>query len=102
MIELPNLALPLLAGCVLGAIFFGGLWWTVRLGIHSPWPSVWFLGSFMLRTAISLAGFYVFSHKGWQRLLACLLGFLMARVCITWLTRTPAPNRNEPSQGVRF
>ena len=21
-------------GCVLGAVFFGGLWWTVRKGVH--------------------------------------------------------------------
>ena len=102
MTELPNLVLPLLVGCMLGAIFFGGLWWTVRLGLVSPWPGVWFLGSFVLRTAISLAGFYLVGHNDWHRLMACLLGFVVARVAITWLTRAPAPNRNETSQGARI
>ena len=68
MTELPVLVLSLLAGGVVGGIFFGGLWWTVRLGLVSPWPAVWFLGSFVLRTAISLAGFYLVGHNDW---LAC-------------------------------
>ena len=28
------------AGLVLGAIFFGGLWWTVRIGLSSLHPAV--------------------------------------------------------------
>ena len=38
-----------LAGLVLGAIFFGGLWWTVRKGLSSQQPALWFLGSMLLR-----------------------------------------------------
>jgi F1F0 ATPase subunit 2 len=102
MTELPNLVLPLLAGCVLGVIFFGGLWWTVRLGVVSAWPAVWFLGSFVLRTGISLTGFYLVGHNDWHRLLACLLGFVAARFLITWLTRAPLPHRNQSSQGARI
>ena len=102
MTELPNLALPLLAGSMLGTIFFGGLWWTVRLGLVSPWPAVWFLSSFVLRTAISLAGFYLVGHSDWHRLLACLLGFVAARASVTWLTRATAPSKNRNSQGARI
>jgi F1F0 ATPase subunit 2 len=29
------LVLPLLAGVLLGTIFFGGLWWTIRIGVSS-------------------------------------------------------------------
>jgi F1F0 ATPase subunit 2 len=102
MTELPNLLLPLLAGCVLGAIFFGGLWWTLRLGLLSTWPAIWFLASYVLRTAISLAGFYLIGHNDWRRLLACLSGFVVARVLVTWLTRAPVPRRNQTSQGARI
>jgi F1F0 ATPase subunit 2 len=102
MTELPNLVWPLSAGGLLGVIFFGGLWWTVRLGMLSPWPALWFLGSFALRTTISLAGFYLVGHSGWHRLVACLVGFVIARVLVTWFTRAPVPHRNQHSLGARF
>jgi F1F0 ATPase subunit 2 len=75
------------AGLVLGAIFFGGLWWTVRKGVSSERPALWFLGSLLLRTSITLSGFYFVSRGDWQRLLVCLLGFVMARLVATRLTR---------------
>ena len=43
---------------LLGALFFGGLWWTVRKGVSSTQPALWFFGSLLLRTSIALAGFY--------------------------------------------
>jgi F1F0 ATPase subunit 2 len=89
MIEAPALVLMLLAGVVLGAIFFGGLWWTVRLGISSKWAAVWFLGSLLLRTGITLGGFYFVSQGDWRKVMACLVGFLVARFFVTLLTRVP-------------
>jgi len=89
-----NEALPLilagLAGVLLGGIFFGGLWWTVRKGLASQHPARWFFISLLLRTGITLAGFYYVSGDAWQRLLLCLLGFIMARLLVTWLTRPKA------------
>ena len=38
------------AGALLGAFFFGGLWWTVQKGVTSEQPALWFLGSLLLRT----------------------------------------------------
>jgi F1F0 ATPase subunit 2 len=94
MIEAPVLALALLAGGVLGAIFFGGLWWTVRVGISSKWTAVLFLGSLLLRTAIVLAGFYFVSQGDWRKVLACLFGFLIARFLVVLLTRVPIEKRS--------
>jgi len=86
-----------LAGGVIGAIFFGGLWWTVRKGVASPRPALWFFGSLLLRTAITLAGFYLVVAGGhWERLLLCLLGFVIARVVVTRLTRPPLEVRHAP------
>jgi F1F0 ATPase subunit 2 len=48
---------------------------------------VLFLGSLLLRTSIALAGFYFVSGGHWDRLLACLLGFVIARLIVTRLTR---------------
>lgn len=82
------LALAWVAGGGLGAIFFGGLWWTVRACVSSKWAPLWFSGSLLLRTSLVLAGFYVVSARQGDRLLLCLLGFAMARFAVTWLTRT--------------
>lgn len=75
------------AGVLLGLVFFGGLWWTVRRGLSSKRPALWFFGSLLLRTGIALAGFYLIAHSHWERLLVCLPGFVMARVIVTRLTR---------------
>jgi F1F0 ATPase subunit 2 len=75
------------AGVLLGVFFFGGLWWTVRRGLSSKRPASLFLGSLLLRTSIILAGFYFVSGGHWDRLLACLLGFVIARFLVTRLTR---------------
>jgi F1F0 ATPase subunit 2 len=83
-----SLVLALVTGVLLGAIFFGGLWWTVRKGFSSERPALWFFGSLLLRTSITLAGFYFIARDDWERLLACLLGFVMARFVVMRLTRT--------------
>jgi len=86
----------LLAGCaglVLGLVFFGGLWWTIRKGLSSTGPAWWFLGSFVLRMGIVATGIVLVSAGDWQRMAGCLLGFFVARLAITWLTRPPLTNQ---------
>jgi len=89
MNELWPLVLPLGAGLFLGAFFFGGLWWTVIRGAASQRPAVWFFGSLLLRMSITLAGFALAGRDNWERWLACLLGFVLARLIVTRLTRAP-------------
>src|ERR1035437_4199334 len=96
--EFVILALALLAGLLLGAIFLGGLWWTVRKGLSSKQPALWFFGSLLLRMSIALAGFYFVGRGHWERLLLCLLGFIMARLVVTWQTRPPRENQTRPVQ----
>ncbi|MDY0166148.1 MAG: ATP synthase subunit I [Thermoguttaceae bacterium] len=86
------------AGVVLGAAFFGGLWWTVRRGLSAKRPAVWFLGSFLVRAAILLAGFWLVAGGHWDRLLACLFGFFIARFLATLLTGTMSACRNAPTE----
>ncbi|MHB1592195.1 MAG: N-ATPase subunit AtpR [Sulfuricella sp.] len=87
MNEMLSLASALVAGVLLGAFFFGGLWWTVRKAVSSKQPALWFLGSMLLRTCIVLLGFYFVSGGDWKRLLAGLLGFVIARLIVTRLSR---------------
>lgn len=77
------------AGLFLGAIFFGGLWWTVRKGVSSTRPALWFFGSLLLRMGVALAGFYFVGGGQWQRLLGCLVGFVVSRFVVLWLMRPP-------------
>jgi F1F0 ATPase subunit 2 len=87
MSSTPILVPALLSGVLLGAMFFGGLWWTVRRGLLSPVPALWFSASSLIRAAVLLGGFYVVSHAEWRRLLACLLGFFLARVVVMHVSR---------------
>jgi F1F0 ATPase subunit 2 len=94
MNEFLSLAPALAAGVLLGAIFFGGLWWTVCMGVSSQRPALWFFGSMLLRMSITLAGFYLVGREDWERWLLCLLGFVLARLVVEWLTRPPVEHHN--------
>jgi F1F0 ATPase subunit 2 len=88
-------------GLVLGAIFFGGLWWTVRKGVSSPRPALWFLGSTLLRMGLVLAGFYFIGRGHWERMLLCLIGFIVARFIVMRFTRTPVEHGNSQAKEAR-
>lgn len=78
-------------GFALGGIFFGGLWWTVRMAMSSQQPGLWFGGSLLIRMAIVLCGFILVLGDRWERLAWCLVGFIAARVVVITLTRAPKP-----------
>ena len=98
MNESLSLVMAWVAGGGLGAIFFGGLWWTVRKGVSTKWPALWFLGSLLLRMSVALTGFYFVAGGNWERLLLCLLGFVMARQSVTWLTWPSEENQTHSEQ----
>jgi len=87
------LPLALVAGILLGLFFFGGLWWTVRRCLASGRAGLWLFASLLLRMSVTLAGFYLVGRDHWQRLLLCVLGFLLARFIVTWLTRPTVAER---------
>lgn len=87
MNELPQLLLALLEGALLGVLFFAGLWWTVRQLDSAKHVALLFLGSMIVRTGIVVLGFYFLLADNWQHLVAGLVGFVIARILITRLTR---------------
>lgn len=91
-----SLAFALAAGAVLGAMFYGALWWTVRRAVSSKRVALWFIGSLLLRMGLALAGLYFVAGGHWQRLLLCLLGFVLARIVVIRLTQPPEENLAAP------
>lgn len=78
------LGLALLAGILFGIFYFGGLWWTVQKITVSEKAYLISVASFVVRTAVVLAGFYLLLMSGLPFLLAALSGFLIARTIITY------------------
>jgi F1F0 ATPase subunit 2 len=89
-------ALAPAAGLLLGVMFYGGLWWTVRKALTSTHPALWFLSSMLLRTILALVGFYLVSAGRWERLMMCLGGFIVARFIVTRVTARG--DANQPVQ----
>ena len=100
MNEALSLAPALATGVLLGVMFFGGLWWTVRKSVSFRQPALFFFCSLLLRMSIALAGFYFVSGGHWERLLVCLVGFVLARLMVTRLTGPPVEHRNSPAKEV--
>lgn len=98
MHDLTALLLAWLAGLLLGAVFFGGLWWTVRRGMVSTRPALWFFLSLVLRLSLVLLGFYFVGQGDWRRLVACLVGFVLARILVTRLTVNSEQEASHESQ----
>lgn len=87
MNEITLFVLLLAAGFVLGMLFFGGLWLTVKKSLSAK-NSAWLIfGSFVVRMAIVLSGFYYVSQFGWQAMLFGMLGFIMARFMVMHFTK---------------
>lgn len=70
-------------GLLLGGAFYGGLLWTVRRGVASTRPALWFFGSGLARTGVALLVFWAVGQGRWERLAACLAGFFVARLLVT-------------------
>ncbi len=95
MNEIIAIALALGGGIVIGIFFFGGLWWTIKKGIISKKPALWFFISLLIRLSVALVGFYLIGNKHWERMLVCLAGFLVGRYLINRVTRILGVRQNQ-------
>lgn len=91
MNEILNMIFVLVAGLVLGLFFFGGLWLTVKIAFTSKLPALWFFTSLFLRISVAFISFYYLSTGGWPNLILCLIGLIIARFIVAFLTK---PTRN--------
>ena len=91
-----QLVFAFLGGAGLGIFYFLGLWWTVQKLLSARSPALLSLGSFAVRTAVVLTGFYFIMGGQWERLLACLIGFVAARVALIRRLRPGTSNKEAP------
>lgn len=88
------LAVALVAGLALGALFFAGLLWTVRRGLTARHPGLLFLTSLLVRTVVAVTGILWVTGAELPRVVVCLSGFLIARVIVMRMGA-----RNPPEAG---
>lgn len=79
--------IALISGIILGMIFFGGLWFTVKKTLESSYAAIWILTSSLMRTVIVLTGFYYVAQGNCQRLLLAVAGFIVARFLVLRFTK---------------
>jgi F1F0 ATPase subunit 2 len=82
MQALPALLPAFLGGFLLGALFFTGLWITVRRLPRASNPVLLILASAVLRLGLALPVLGLLAAGAWPRLLAALLGLLTARTLL--------------------
>jgi F1F0 ATPase subunit 2 len=82
MIEFRPLLIPFLAGVALGGFYFGSLWWVVRRVATMRQPELWLFASFLARAAVTVTGFFIVMGGRWERVAACMVGFVLARTVL--------------------
>lgn len=88
------------SGAGLGGLYFGGLWFTVQRIPAVRRPRLLLVGSFLVRTAVVLAGFYAvirFAAMQWEGIAAAFLGFVIARFVLVRRWRPSVSPRTEIS-----
>jgi len=104
MSHLPvQILISVTAGMLLGAVYFGGLWWTVARLPRSRHPWLLVPLSAILRTAIVLAGMWLVGFQLGEtnqliRIAVCMAGFLISRFLVTRLVNGSVAIRRELSE----
>ncbi|MCB0113857.1 MAG: ATP synthase subunit I [Caldilineaceae bacterium] len=87
---------PLMVGIALGLFYFVGLWWTVQRLASAENPALFSLISLFVRNGIALLGFYLVTADRWERLVACLIGFVLARMALVQFLKPERDNTSSP------
>lgn len=74
---------PVVAGAIIGTFYFASMRWTLDRLVRARQPMIWLLGGATVRIALAMPLFYFVMAGEWQRMLACLLGFVAVRMLAT-------------------
>jgi len=75
---------PLAAGVGLGAVFFGGLWLTLRRLPDAAQPWLLIVASLIVRTSVVLFGFWYFTQGEPFSIFGVLIGFIAVQMLPTY------------------
>lgn len=79
------LFISVVGGCLLGVVYFAGLWVTVGkvVSLSKYQTYLLIISSFVVRTLFVLSGFYfLLAVTGWEVLAAGLPGFMLTKVVL--------------------
>ena len=84
MIDIPadSLPLPAAGGLLIGLLYFGALWWTVRRMASARHPAALAAGSFLVRAAVAAGGIVLVSGGKLVPLVAAMAGLLIGRTIL--------------------
>jgi F1F0 ATPase subunit 2 len=79
MLQAIHYLLIFATGMALGALYFAGLWHTLRRLPDTGRPGISLLWSYLLRVSVVMAGFGLVANGRWEHWVAVLGGFILAR-----------------------
>ncbi|MFO7320261.1 MAG: ATP synthase subunit I [Chloroflexota bacterium] len=85
--EIGLLLFPFGVGIACAAFYFGGLRWTLQRVATRSGAAKYLLLSFLIRSVIVLAAFYLAANGRWQHVLASMAGFLLGRTVMLYRAR---------------
>lgn len=92
-VDFLSLAKAFMSGLVVGAVYCTMLWFSVRRMYSARNPMLWLAATAVPRIAVPLASFYWVMDSRWERLLACLAGFVVARIAIQYWVKSAGTAR---------
>lgn len=82
-IDYGYLIVAFVAGILLGILYFGALWMTVRRVTRLRRPILTLGVSFLIRAGIIIAALFILMRGEWYNLLATFVGFIVGRFVLT-------------------
>lgn len=79
-----HISIAFAGGLILGLFYFGTLWLIVQRLARVRKPGLVTLGGFVVRTSLTLAGFFIVMGGHWERAFACMIGFVAMRKLLTY------------------
>ena len=79
--------------------YFGGLWFTLQHMVHSRFPALVTLFSYILRVTVSFfILLYIARYGEWTYILYWLVGFILARIVLQRLLADNYPKKDKKEQ----
>lgn len=79
-------------GMLLGLVYFGGLYLSIKRMSESKYPAMLMTLSFIIRMGILIGIFFYLSKDGYKNMLFALLGVILTRFILTFTLKGQSEN----------